>query len=132
MGGWSGGSPTNLIECYDCRADRWIRTNVGDRNGPRAYHGLAVLNGLIYTIGGFDGISYFNTCRAFDPATRSWIEISPMQTRRCYVSVTAAKGHLYALGGYDGESREKSFRSGRKVYENTFHSKIIRVLNRTG
>ncbi|OQV12033.1 Kelch-like protein 10 [Hypsibius exemplaris] len=106
MGGWSGGSPTNLVECYDCRADRWIRTSVGDRSGPRAYHGLATLNGLIYTIGGFDGISYFNTCRAFDPSTRSWLEISPMQTRRCYVSVISVKGHLYAMGGYDGESRQ--------------------------
>ncbi|XP_055341816.1 kelch-like protein 10 [Paramacrobiotus metropolitanus] len=106
MGGWSGGSPTNLVEVYDVRADRWIRTNIGDRNGPRAYHGLATMNGLIYTVGGFDGISYFNTCRAFDPVTRTWLEISPMQTRRCYVSVISAKNHLYAMGGYDGESRQ--------------------------
>ena len=24
IGGWSGGSPTNVIETYDTRADRWI------------------------------------------------------------------------------------------------------------
>lgn len=24
IGGWSGGSPTNYIETYDTRADRWI------------------------------------------------------------------------------------------------------------
>lgn len=24
VGGWSGGSPTNSIETYDTRADRWI------------------------------------------------------------------------------------------------------------
>ena len=24
VGGWSGGSPTNKIETYDTRADRWI------------------------------------------------------------------------------------------------------------
>lgn len=25
IGGWSGGSPTNAVETYDTRADRWIR-----------------------------------------------------------------------------------------------------------
>lgn len=25
IGGWSGGSPTNYIETYDTRADRWIK-----------------------------------------------------------------------------------------------------------
>jgi len=24
VGGWSGGSPTNILETYDIRADRWI------------------------------------------------------------------------------------------------------------
>lgn len=24
VGGWSGGSPTNIVETYDVRADRWI------------------------------------------------------------------------------------------------------------
>ena len=28
VGGWSGGSPTNVIESYDTRADRWI--SIGD------------------------------------------------------------------------------------------------------
>ena len=25
IGGWSGGSPTNFIETYDTRADRWVK-----------------------------------------------------------------------------------------------------------
>ena len=24
VGGWSGGSPTNIVETYDTRADRWV------------------------------------------------------------------------------------------------------------
>lgn len=24
IGGWSGGSPTNMVETYDTRADRWV------------------------------------------------------------------------------------------------------------
>ena len=31
VGGWSGGSPTNVIETYDTRADRWITVEYADR-----------------------------------------------------------------------------------------------------
>jgi len=31
VGGWSGGSPTNVIETYDTRADRWITVEHADR-----------------------------------------------------------------------------------------------------
>ena len=31
IGGWSGGSPTNVIETYDTRADRWITVEYADR-----------------------------------------------------------------------------------------------------
>ena len=29
IGGWSGGSPTNFIETYDTRADRWVKVSTG-------------------------------------------------------------------------------------------------------
>lgn len=28
IGGWSGRSPTNFIETYDTRADRWVKVNI--------------------------------------------------------------------------------------------------------
>lgn len=28
IGGWSGGTPTNAIESYDTRADRWIMVSL--------------------------------------------------------------------------------------------------------
>ena len=31
VGGWSGGSPTNVIETYDTRADRWITIETTDK-----------------------------------------------------------------------------------------------------
>ena len=31
VGGWSGGSPTNVIETYDTRADRWITIDSTDK-----------------------------------------------------------------------------------------------------
>lgn len=55
IGGWSGGSPTNFIETYDTRADRWIMVEEVDPTGPRAYHGTIALGLDIVVIGGFDG-----------------------------------------------------------------------------
>ncbi|XP_047200629.1 kelch-like protein 10 [Girardinichthys multiradiatus] len=104
IGGWSGGDPTNAIEAYDVRFDRWTSiTNNLER--PCAYHGTAFLNGYIYCIGGFNRVEHFNTVRRFDPVTYTWHEVAPMYHRRCYVSVTVLNGCIYAMGGYNGHMR---------------------------
>ncbi|KAH8321099.1 kelch-like protein 10 isoform X1 [Drosophila kikkawai] len=105
IGGWSGGTSKGCIETYDTRADRWVNINAEDPAGPRAYHGTAVLGFKIYSIGGYDGVEYFNTCRVFDAVKKIWSEIAPMHCRRCYVSVTELDGMIYAIGGYDGHNR---------------------------
>ncbi|KAH8251456.1 hypothetical protein KR038_000164 [Drosophila bunnanda] len=105
IGGWSGGTSKGCIETYDTRADRWVNINAEDPAGPRAYHGTAVLGFKIYSIGGYDGVEYFNTCRVFDAVKKKWSEIAPMHCRRCYVSVTELDGMIYAIGGYDGHNR---------------------------
>ncbi|XP_014664890.1 PREDICTED: kelch-like protein 10 [Priapulus caudatus] len=105
IGGWSGGSPTNLLEAYDTRADRWVKVDTVDEIGPRAYHGSVVLDKRIYIIGGFDGVEYFNSVRVFDPANKTYQEVAPMNSRRCYVSVAQVDNYIYAMGGFDGHSR---------------------------
>ena len=50
--------------------------------GPRAYHGCATVDMLIYLIGGFDGMDYFNSVRCFNPVTKEWFEVAPMNSRR--------------------------------------------------
>ncbi|XP_036435584.1 LOW QUALITY PROTEIN: kelch-like protein 10 [Colossoma macropomum] len=104
IGGWSGGSPTNAIEAYDARADRWINVT-SDEEGPRAYHGSVYLNGFVYCVGGFDGVDYFNSVRKFNPVSRTWHQVAPMHSRRCYVSVAVLNGCIYAMGGFDGQVR---------------------------
>ncbi|XP_065299331.1 kelch-like protein 10 isoform X3 [Dermacentor albipictus] len=105
IGGWSNGSATNLVESYDCRANRWL-IFPNDRDiMPRAYHGLVALDGLIYMIGGFDGSQCFNCVRCFNPLLHRWTERACMHVARCYVSVAVLDGKIYALGGYDGDRR---------------------------
>ncbi|GAA6220044.1 kelch-like protein 10 [Lates japonicus] len=104
IGGWSGGSPTNGIEAYDVRADRWVNVTENEEP-PRAYHGAAFLNGSVYCVGGFDSIEQFSIVHKFDLDTHTWQEVAPMHSSRCYVSVTVMDGYIYAMGGYDGHDR---------------------------
>ncbi|CAG2054070.1 unnamed protein product [Timema podura] len=131
IGGWSGGSPTNFMETYDTRADRWVKEKKTfqtfhipylpyvfspsyhqveevDPTGPRAYHGTAVVVNSIYVIGGFDGMDYFNSCRCFNAVLKKWREVAPMNARRCYVSVSVHNDLIYAMGGYDGHHRQNT------------------------
>ncbi|XP_017775933.1 PREDICTED: kelch-like protein 10 [Nicrophorus vespilloides] len=108
LGGWSGGSPTNYMETYDTRADRWVKVEEIDGSGPRAYHGTAVVGFEIYVIGGFDGMDYFNSCRCFNAVTKVWREAAPMHARRCYVSTAVLQEAVYAMGGYDGHHRQNT------------------------
>lgn len=82
IGGWSGGSPTSIIETYDTKSDRWTQIFDVDMSGPRAYHGTVVMGYYIYVIGGFDGLEYFNSCRKYNTVTKIWEEVAPMNCKR--------------------------------------------------
>ncbi|XP_053508222.1 kelch-like protein 10 [Ictalurus furcatus] len=105
IGGWGHRNQTNAIEAYDTRAARWVNVTC-NYESPRAYHGTVYLNGFVYCIGGLDTEDYrqdyFSSVRRFDPITRTWAQVSPMHSRRCYLSVCGLDGHIYAMGGFDG------------------------------
>ena len=44
VGGWSGGSPTNIIETYDTRADRWISIDHADQGKNKQCRRFNLLN----------------------------------------------------------------------------------------
>lgn len=66
---------------------------------------IANYNDLLYTL------LYHTACFVilffwfrWDPATRSWQYVAPMQNQRCSAGVAVLKGRLYAVGGRDGAS----------------------------
>lgn len=104
VGGWSGGSPTNVMETYDPRADKWIVCDTAD-TFHRAYHGTVTMDKHVYVIGGFDGVEYFNSVRCFNPLTMIWSDAANMHSKRCYVSTAVLGDMIYAMGGYNGHER---------------------------
>uniref|UniRef100_A0A671SLB7 Kelch-like protein 10 n=1 Tax=Sinocyclocheilus anshuiensis TaxID=1608454 RepID=A0A671SLB7_9TELE len=84
IGGWSNGSPSNVIEAYDANTDRWVNVTLEDER-PRAYHGTAVLDEFVYCVGGYDSVEYFNSVRKLNLITQTWHEVSNVVSQQVYI-----------------------------------------------
>lgn len=74
----------------------------------RIYLDAGVVNGILYAIGGGDGVpgdhdgTPLSTVEAYDPMTNNWTTKAPMPTPRIGVRVGVANGIVYAVGGHNG------------------------------
>uniref|UniRef100_A0A3B5BAH4 Kelch-like protein 10 n=1 Tax=Stegastes partitus TaxID=144197 RepID=A0A3B5BAH4_9TELE len=107
FGGWRNTFPTDKMEHYDVRADRWVRLDKEDERF-RLFCGCVYLNGFVYCIGGDDGGNLLSSVLRFHLATRTWTEVGPMHLIRCDVTVVELNGCIYALGGRDRTSNLNS------------------------
>ncbi|XP_021932680.1 kelch-like protein 10 [Zootermopsis nevadensis] len=82
IGGFCDRSPTDLIETYDIRADRWSVVEGVDSIGPRTCHRTAVIGFNIYVIGGYEGEKALSSCHSFNAVTKTWLELAPMHKCR--------------------------------------------------
>src|SRR5438132_1519371 len=71
---------------------------------PAARYGLgiAVVNGIPYAVGGFNGSAYVGTVEAYDPSTNTWSAKASMPTARTNVGVGVVGAILYGVGGAAG------------------------------
>jgi N-acetylneuraminic acid mutarotase len=103
IGGYSGKSILGSAEKYDMETDTW--TEIAPMKTPRRNVGVAVINNLLYAVGGSnrdDGTrSNLNSMERYNPDRDEWEEMPPMHRSRGAASVTALGGCLYAVGGYD-------------------------------
>lgn len=68
------------IISYDPDVDRW--TSVKSMHTRRLAVGVAVVNRLMYAIGGFDGVHRLNTVECYHPENNAWSMVAPMQKVR--------------------------------------------------
>lgn len=57
-------------------------------------------DGLLYSLGGYDGNSYLNTVECYNSQTKQWSHVAPMHYSRSCFATAVCDGYLYALGGY--------------------------------
>ncbi|KDR14028.1 kelch-like protein 10 [Zootermopsis nevadensis] len=101
IGGSCDGDPTDVIEAYDARADRWSVVEGVDSIGPRGEHRTAVVGYDIYVISGCNGYVGVSSCRCFNAVMKTWREVPPMHEYRWGLSVAALRGSVYAMGGFE-------------------------------
>lgn len=72
----------------------------------RDSQGLAVINGEIFSIGGYDNISnkYLNCVEKYSPTLDCWSRVPPMNVARRSPGVVNYRNRLYVVGGMGEES----------------------------
>uniref|UniRef100_A0A672GUS6 Kelch-like family member 17 n=1 Tax=Salarias fasciatus TaxID=181472 RepID=A0A672GUS6_SALFA len=103
LGGYDGTSDLATVESYDPITNAWQpEVSMGTR---RSCLGVAVLHGLLYAAGGYDGASsHLATVEKYDPQSNTWTAIANMLSRRSSAGVAVLDGMLYVAGGNDGTS----------------------------
>nr|XP_024218264.1 kelch-like ECH-associated protein 1 isoform X2 [Halyomorpha halys] len=90
---------SDWVDRYDPDEDRWFM--VAPMNNRRLGVGVAVVNRLLYAIGGYDGKQRLSTVERYNPDENSWTFVAEMSTPRSGAGVASLKQFIYVVGGYD-------------------------------
>ena len=69
--------------------------------------GVAVVDGKIYAIGGYNG-SRLDINEMYDPETDTWVTKTPMLTARSSFGIAVVQNRIYVIGGVTGPSDSES------------------------
>ncbi|KAE8595538.1 hypothetical protein XENTR_v10015790 [Xenopus tropicalis] len=94
------GDSLNVVEVFDPIANRWEKCQ--PMTTARSRVGVAVVNGLLYAIGGYDGQSRLSTVEVYNPDTDTWTKVGSMNSKRSAMGTVVLDGQIYVCGGYDG------------------------------
>ena len=101
---------TNVV--VTCLAGSW--TSLASMPYARGYMAVAVLNNLIYTIGGVSNNSpastqtCFNNVTVYDASKNSWSFAAPVPLSGFGMGATAINGKIYVFGGTDCNNNNNS------------------------
>ncbi|XP_074652354.1 kelch-like protein 18 [Tubulanus polymorphus] len=98
----SSGDSLCTVEAFDPIVGRWQLAE--PMKTLRSRVGVAVLNGKLYAIGGYDGQERLHTVEVFEPCSKMWSTITPMNCKRSALGAAPLDNSLYVCGGYDGVS----------------------------
>jgi N-acetylneuraminic acid mutarotase len=124
--------PVVTVYRYNPSTGRW--EELTPMPTARGGLGVAVFNGHLYAIGGYNGKENPSAVEVFDPATNSWTTRAPLPTPRDHLAVATAESRIYVIGG-----REKgNFHKNLAVVEeydpatNQWHSRADLPTARSG
>uniref|UniRef100_A0A3Q2D9J3 Si:rp71-68n21.9 n=1 Tax=Cyprinodon variegatus TaxID=28743 RepID=A0A3Q2D9J3_CYPVA len=66
---------------------------------PRYQHGVALLGGFLFIVGGESCFYLHNNAYRYDPRFDKWLQIASLNEKRTFFHLSALKGKLFAVGG---------------------------------
>nr|XP_031846443.1 kelch-like ECH-associated protein 1 [Nomia melanderi] len=97
---------SDWVDRYNPVTDQWRACS--PMSVPRNRVGVAVMDGLLYAVGGSAGAEYHSSVECYDPDLDTWNNVKPMHIKRLGVGVAMVNRLLYAIGGFDGTNRLNS------------------------
>jgi len=99
IGGWDSSTqnPTGRNDVYDSATDTWATKP--SMPTARSDVGAALLNGLIYVVGGSTVNAPVSTVERYDMAKQAWTNAMPLPARLPMAYAFAVKGVLYVTAG---------------------------------
>ncbi len=95
---------TSIVEVYDTQTNTWQR--VADMPTPRHGAKAAVVNGIVFVFGGWNGKDegfanrkYPVSVEAYNPRTDTWIPKQDMPVSRVEFGIGVVDGKIYIIGG---------------------------------
>ncbi|XP_002730985.1 kelch-like protein 24 [Saccoglossus kowalevskii] len=96
-GEFPDGSASKDVWRYDPSFDHWLE--MAPMNVPRSELGLAIVDGSIFAVGGWEGSARLESVEKYDTWTNIWMFVSPMKIAVTSPAVVAHEGLLYVTGG---------------------------------
>jgi N-acetylneuraminic acid mutarotase len=101
----------------DAAENSWVtkKPMLTARGGLR----VAVVNGKIYAIGGFDGVTQLAVNEEYNPVTDTWTTKAAMPTARSGFAIAVYQNKIYCIGGTTGDSGNSvsGFTGATEVYD---------------
>ncbi|KAM7360313.1 kelch like ECH associated protein 1 isoform 2-T2 [Cochliomyia hominivorax] len=94
---------SDWVDRYNALTEQW--RPCAPMTVPRHRVGVAVMDELMYAVGGSAGSEYHNTVEYYDPELDRWFPVQPMHAKRLGVGVVVVNRLLYAVGGFNGTER---------------------------
>ncbi|XP_049865708.1 kelch-like ECH-associated protein 1B isoform X2 [Pectinophora gossypiella] len=94
---------SDWVDVYNPASELWRPCS--PMSTPRHRVGVAVMDGLLYAVGGSAGSEYHKSVECYDPETDKWTSVAPMGCARLGVGIAVVNRLLYAVGGFDGARR---------------------------
>ncbi|XP_058979871.1 kelch-like ECH-associated protein 1B isoform X2 [Musca domestica] len=94
---------SDWVDRYNALTEQW--RPCAPMSVPRHRVGVAVMDELMYAVGGSAGSEYHNTVEYYDPEQDRWFLVQPMHAKRLGVGVVVVNRLLYAIGGFNGTER---------------------------